>query len=76
MAEEIQKEQAETAEQAAAEGSVQAEGAEGDTELIRRLESLLRDTLRFRSRVEILEPGSLARSDHKTRLLQRESARR
>ncbi|HNR93210.1 MAG TPA: 30S ribosomal protein S11 [Kiritimatiellia bacterium] len=30
MAEEIQKEQAETAEQAAAEGSVQAEGAEGE----------------------------------------------
>ncbi|WP_186382412.1 phenylacetate--CoA ligase family protein [Amycolatopsis rhizosphaerae] len=44
-------------------------GADGD--LAARIEGRLRDALRFRARVEIVEPGSLGRSDHKTPLLLR-----
>ncbi|TGD89118.1 phenylacetate--CoA ligase family protein [Mycolicibacterium sp. CH28] len=52
------------------------EDPSGDAELATQLEALLRDALRFRARVEILDPGQLGRSDHKTRLLVRSGAAR
>ncbi len=49
---------------------------EDDAALTATLRDRLRDAMRFRARVEIVDPGSLGRFDHKTPLLVRtESAR-